>query len=272
MEKFISTNNLNSSNSFNDNKLLQLQAFMLLGIQAGMAHSLINYPPASLAIMQQRGDKINFHPKELYRGIVAYSMSRVPSTCLQVTVSCLIKADNKSISESQKFLAAASAGMISAVFNTSLENVILQQKALKVGPTKALSHIIKNKGATSIMKGYSSVSIRDSIFASSSLWAKDCIKENYMANCGIYGDVLSSIIIGFFASIASHPFDVVGRKIQHSPVKLNAMTAAREIYSQRGIGGFSPGFFYRTCSMIGGIGVISHIVKRGEENFGSFEI
>lgn len=166
---------------------------------------------------------------ELYRGCTAFGVSLVPTSIIQRSM-------NKRLLEkfgegtTTKVYSGLFSGAMGAVASTAVENVILTQQKYTAGPRVAVNIIYKKGGITGIWTGFSMISVREAVFASSYLYAAEAAATYYSNVFGTDKTLPAKLGVGVVGALITHPADTIATTMQNSHKKISALKAAKEIY------------------------------------------
>ncbi len=235
------------------------------GIAAGATDTIINYPPYALHYRVQRGTNVwrwrYWAPRELYRGVVAYS-AIIPVTCIMDGVSGFLR-DTCDVNEA---IAPIISGMLAALLvsapigNTIVTDQRLAESKRPAGLTHALSDIQKRRGLRGYYVGLPPLLCREGIYSWSVFYAKGAAKD--ALGCG---DIVASAVAGTMATLMSQPMDTMATFMQNQTTPVTVKSAMRRMYAENGIRRFYRGFFYRCYAVIAGVYVMDQVttyVKR----------
>jgi hypothetical protein len=243
----------------------------LSGLCGGIMDTLLNYPPYGLHFRRQSGEIINplknriiYSPKELYRGVFAYSWI-IPVTCIADGLSTYLVRKR----HFETFPATFISGMTAAFFISSpTSNVIITQQKLGLKTLDALRHIITRLGYYRFTTGMSCYLLREGIYASAVFWGKAKLERDY-SFC--QNPLVSSVISGIIATVLSQPLDTTATAMCRNEKRLGPLKTASLMYREDGLKRFYRGTLLRGYAIIAGILVMSTTINtvkslHGQEN------
>lgn len=236
----------------------------LSGIAAGMADTLTNYPPYGLHYRVGRGTNIwqwkYWIPRELYRGVMAYS-AIIPVTCIMDGVSqSLVSAGVNSN------LASFSSGMLAALLvSTPTGNIIVTDQRLSesnkpAGLINSIKNIYTRRGVSGFLTGIQWIAAREGVYSWAVFSGKNDIKRRF--DCD---DFTASFIAGTFATAISQPMDTSATYLQNQVEGISLSEGVKRMWKEEGVKRFYRGVYFRWYAVIAGIFVMdktSSIVKR----------
>lgn len=230
-------------------------ASFVSGMAAGSMDTLFNYAPYGLHYRLQRGENLLnpklYFPKELYRGVLAYS-AIIPITCI-----CDGMTDHFVSQGTPRHIAAIQSGMMAAVIvsapigNAIVTNLQLKEVKQPAGTFNAIKHIRKVYGIRGFYTGIESLVIREAAYSWSVFYAKDAIQKKL--ECG---DILSSVIAGTIGTIVSQPCDTSATYAQNQVKRIAFKEVLAKMYVEGGVRRFYYGFFFRLYAVIAGVYVM----------------
>lgn len=244
------------------------------GFFGGLADTLINFPPYGLHLRYQGNECIDprknraiYRPRELYRGMLAYSVI-IPITCIADGFSEYLKRHF----QMSPFAATFISGMTAALFvSAPTSNVIVYQQQHQLKTRQAFSHIIRKHGPYKLTTGMSLYMVREGIYSTSVFSAKPWLQKQ---DARFENDVVASILVGVLATVLSQPWDTIATYMVSAQQRLSPLEAVRRMNKglehdgSVGSGGmkrFYRGFFLRGYAVVAGIYVMSKVsdtVKR----------
>lgn len=223
------------------------------GFAASYFESWLDYGFIGAKIMRQNKIPFPKNPIGFYRGITAFQTSLLPSTIIQAKVNSFYENVKK---EKHQFdfscFIPFVGGAIGALIATPIENIIQTQQKYKIGPSAAFSYLIKEHGICRLGTGLLPTTLREGGF-SWGIWYGCAMFSNLFSNSvdnkksEFKGAVLSGTLAAFF----THPPDVIANQMRTYNKAPSVLSVTKKIYSDHGLKGFFPGFFLRTCSVIG---------------------
>ena len=238
------------------------------GASAGLADTMLNYPPYGIKTRMQRGE-INhwkeiftgkfYYPNKLYQGIVPAGVSIIPATIIQDGVSSLIR--NYSDSGAG---AACAGGLASAPLSTVMANVIVRQQNESLTPLKAIKSI-QNEGWPRFFRGFVPTAKRDIIYAAGAFWGVNAIKQQMPDSHPLTQAAVASTVVGSAVTLLSHPDDTVATTMQDNKILQTLSETIKKIAKTKGIRGFYAGAFFRGYSVIAGMLTVSTTSEKTKE-------
>lgn len=249
-----------ASKTINSTKLInnQLLSDFVSGTAAGSVIAGGFFPFESYKKYVQGGRPGKFVP---YKGFGIFAINIIPTTVIQVMTNGYLKSmmsENASIS--QKLAASFYCGLQGALFATVVENCIMSQYIYNTKMLSTLNAMYKT-GWQRPWKSYSMIASRDGIFTAYMLGVGEEIDKYANQNLSYGYSMLLRFGAGFIGTGLSHPFDMVGAKMQQTNRKISPLTAAKEIMAERGYKGFFTGFGSRLV-MFNAFGVAIPYIKK----------
>jgi len=228
------------------------------GIAAGMADTLVNYPPYGIHYRVSRGTNIwnkkYWTFKELYRGVGPYS-AIIPVTCTMDGISEFLK--SKGVHPA---VATFSSGVIAAVFiGAPVGNIIvtdqrLAESKLPAGTQNAVRDILYYRGKLGFETGIAFIAAREGTYSFSVFYAKNAIKSYFDCN-----DFIASAIAGILATIVTQPMDTSASYMQNQQFRPRIIDSIKKMYAEEGLKRFYRGGFYRGYTVVAGIYVMDKV-------------
>jgi len=223
-------------------------------IAAGLAaytESLIDYPWIGLKIKLQSAQRVNFTPRELFRGLVAFQASLIPSILVQEKFDHAYRTSRYyNRSSILDCIAYCIAGIPAALIATPVERIILEQQKSKKLLFISIKAVVNNHGVLNIWRGFLPTVGREAGFAIPIWWGGAFLSSELKRQHIPFSGIIGPIVAGFFGAVISHPFDVIGTRMQYE-LNTSMPTITKSIWRENGIGGFFPGFLFRTISIAG---------------------
>lgn len=212
-------------------------------VGAGFGVAATTFPAESLKKRLQTNQTEKFVP---YRGFGIFVFNVVPTTTVQLITDSYIRKhvipkDDNSLSA--KLLSAGYAGAQGALVATLVENTIVRQQVMKVGPMLALQDMLK-VGLLRPLKSYPLIAGRDASFVATMLCLNDEAKECAVKNFGHitpFAATIASFMVGTAGAFLSHPLDTVASNLQKTHDKISISKAFQSLYQAHGIKGFFAG-------------------------------
>lgn len=227
----------------------------LSGAAAGVADTAINYPPYCLHYRLQRGESLwrrfVYRPRELYRGVLAYS-AIIPITCISDGLTDKLKASGVS-----PFVASFTSGMVAAlVISAPVGNSIVTNLRLKAGHKPAGSiiamyHIYHHYGLRGFYVGIQPLLVREGIYASSVFYGKRAIQDRLGCH-----DLTAASISGTIATLFSQPMDTLATHMQNQTHRTSMVDNIQQMWTSGGLVRFYRGFYLRWIAIISGVYVM----------------
>lgn len=232
------------------------------GAAAGLADTLINYPPYALHYHLGRGANIwsqihYWRPRELYRGVLAYS-SIIPVTCITDGLSSYFAAQGL-----RQDLAALLAGMCAAaVVSAPVGNCIvtaqrLAEEGRAASSVDAARAVWRSHGVKGFYTGLGPLMARESIYA----WAVFSGKADLQRAYNL-GDLQAACASGTIASLLSQPMDTLATVMQNQSPRKTAWACVQAMYQEQGLRRFYRGFYFRWVAIISGVYVMDAVSQR----------
>lgn len=238
------------------NQWLVKYSGFISGIAAGTADTCLNYPPYGLHYRLGRGTNVwqlkYWTPRELYRGVLAYS-AIIPVTCIMDGVSQFL--ESKGFNST---MATFSSGMVAALLvSTPTGNMIVTDQRLSesqkpAGLKNSINSIIRHKGFGGFFTGIQCIAAREGVYSWAVFSAKNDVKEYMKSN-----DITASIIAGTIATIISQPLDTTATVLQNQVKSISLKEGITRMYKENGIKRFYRGFYFRWYAIVAGVFVMS---------------
>lgn len=212
---------------------------------AGSAAGFICFPFEGLKKKYQSGQPISFHPRELYRGSCAFSVSVMTATVGAMSAAHLLKGTPGYDPSSQIHLlclALLSGVTGSYVGSTPVENTILKQQMNQINPFRAIQSMLQNRGPSRLWVGASQLAGREAGFATAMLYGGEAARTAVQIETG--NDVLAGMAeigVGIGGAALTHPLDTIATIRQKHEGLLSSAQAMKQIFHSKGVGGFFKG-------------------------------
>ena len=208
-----------------------------------------------------------------FRGVTAAAAPLGPITAVQVAVNGAIErvvtGGDRDPTDPERVGVAMAAGAVSSVLYSPVDLVVIQQQKLGLdSPGATISAIVKEHGASGMMRGFWSCVVREAIYTAGYLGlapiAKDYLTGNveYFKSNDLAASIVGSSIGGTVAAVLTHPVDTSKTCAQSdiAGVKYpNARTALGMVYKDGGIGALYGGGLARTARLCGAFFIINNI-------------
>lgn len=208
-------------------------------------------------------------PPELYRGALSFTSAVAINAGTGLTIAGLLKKlpfyDSKK--ETHVFgtdMLGAAAGAI--VASTPVENTIVVQQSLKVGPIQAWKHML-NQGITRPWVGVGELITREIGFVGCTILyfgpkVRDHVQEK--TNNTMLA-TLSYAGVGVSFAILTHPADTLATWRQKRDGKISVMEGIQELRASGGAKAFFRGVFPRICLFTGCFSIIETVPRLIDE-------
>ena len=213
---------------------------------------------------------MSLHPADVYRGIETSAAGMAAITALQMTLNAGVQRMyqaklNRELNESEKLVPAFCAGVAGAAVATPQEGIPNYQQNIKknekreLNSLQAVREIQTKQGRMMLWRGFTPTGIRDGKFTIGYKLlpnmienrAKQVFGNNEVTNMG------SKITAGVATAIATHPWHVIARHMQNKPSLSTTAHAARDIYQDQGMQGFTRGLVPRGIRVMYAIPMLS---------------
>ncbi|EKD91593.1 MAG: hypothetical protein ACD_29C00478G0008 [uncultured bacterium] len=220
----------------------------------GSTGAYINFIFEGLKKKAQSGQIYSFHPRELYRGSVAFSGSVTLATVVQMSFNAFFKSipgyDQTSVAWNTGS-AIASGTLGALVGSTPVENIILTQQLNQVGPYKAVKLMLK-QSITRPWVGYPELAMREAGFALTMLYGADAARQYVVKITGNEKQGFAAeIVFSLVGAGFTHPFDRVATYKQKHNGTLSTRQAWSEVFANEGLHGFFKGYQHRAFLFTG---------------------
>lgn len=234
------------------------------GFFAGIADTVLNFIPYGLHYRIQRGEVLNpfvnpkiYTPRELYRGVLAYS-AITPVTCISDGVGTYLNKRGIAMP-----IATFLSGMLAAFIITApVSNIIIHQQEHKRSPIESIRFIYSRYGPYRFTTGTSLYLGREGIYSTSVFFARKWLSEQHKI---FENKLINVVVIGFVATLLSQPLDTAATSMIAQEKRETPVETARRMYAEGGLGRFYRGFWFRCYAVIAGIFVMGEVtdhVKR----------
>jgi hypothetical protein len=239
-------------------QLLYDKVGFVSGLAAGAVDTVVNYIPYGMHYRRQRGEILHplknpriYWPRELYRGVVAYS-TIIPVTCIADGFSLYLMRRH----QFSPFVATFISGMCAAlIISAPTSNVIINQQQYEWKMVQAIRTIVQHWGYYRLTTGMSPLLVREGIYSSAVFYARPRLQQ-YAAFADPF---VASLAVGIIATILSQPCDTLATFMIKRPERVGPLRAAREMWHDDE-GGIRR--FYRGCWLRGSV-VVSGILVMG---------
>ena len=263
----------------------------LIGALSGMTEVLIQQPFVTIKNTWQQGEKVLWHPKILYRGLLVNALSIAPISATQFQIQSemknhFIKKSERKLTLKQDMICAASGGFASAFWSSPAELIMITQQQRGHSATQTVQYILqRNHLETNLFQkwirnckgmyvGFLSTAVREMVFtvgylalapysaalvmpASPRLFGtkdeQNAVQETSAAMAG-------SILAGLVTVAVTQPIDTLKTVVQGNVLKGNRYgkyaAAIASIHQRGGKIAFWNGSLPRGLRLIGAIFIL----------------
>lgn len=215
------------------------------------------------------------HPFRLFQGAPAFATSVTLASTSSITVNSLLKASSfyDPSSALHNLSAAIGSGVLgSMIGSTPVENTILVQQKLNVGPIKAIQYMLNQGGVKRLWLAGLPIAFRESGFASIMLYGGPAANKFVMDRTQDKTlSLFAELFVGSIAALLTHPADSLATFIQKHAGKVSTWDAAKTLWTQgqkegpKGLCAFYPGAMYRVFLFVGCATIIPRAAKTAED-------
>jgi len=231
------------------------------GAAAGLADTVVNYPPYCLHYRKQLGQVLSpranpriYWPRELYRGVGAYACI-VPVTCISDGATHYLR-DAHAVGP---FASSFASGMLAAlVVQAPTSNVIVAQNDHSLSARAAIRRLWRADGARRFYTGLAPMLGREGLYASAVFWGEGEAAARYPAAHARTHGVSSAALSGSVATALSQPLDTLATAMQRTASR-SVAASARAMYAEGGLARFYYGVAYRGYAIVAGVFVMQHV-------------
>ena len=238
---------------------------MVSGSLAGCIEVLVNHPLWTIKNIIQTGEPFTLNPRILYCGLLPNVASMVPITATQVTAkhvfNNMLFSGSENNASLQNVITAFSAGAFAATIACPVEMVMTNMMGTKINFISMTKTLIHQGGIGRLYSGFAMTAMRDGFFGVGYMTAPTILKPM----CRSYvktdeqADLLSKIIAGVSAAVASQAFDTIKTGQQTAKNKLGFFDAVKLPYAKHGVTGFFKGGLPRGARVASAIYVLSSV-------------
>ena len=256
----------------------------LLGMAAAFIEGIIVQPTLYLKTARAQGLKFTLDPRILYRGTGASLVNEMQCMALQFGMTAYIQkmtsahGGGRSTFLNSDLSGAIAGGMITAVFASPIELVMIQQQLHGGTIVSTPARIIKKYGigTRGIMRSLGVTVCRDAIYVGSMLGVTPLLQhyfEEKHQQSPVMASLNASLIGGLIAAVPSHPFDIVKTCMQADLDQNTYTTATKTIarmYQQGGVTRFFNGCLWRSLNIVTTVWVANECKNRFTGVFSKF--
>lgn len=223
--------------------------------------TICGQPFVYLKNMVQQGITPASNPLHWYRGFGVHASSMVPITALQMGANnmvqrALIGSSARTLSDTDKVIAALSAGAVTSTVAGPSELVMLYQQNSGTSFVNAARQVYQRFGVFGFGKGMGLVAARDGIFTLGYINAGPKVQQLVKEKTGsTAAGVAGSIGVGIAVGLVTHPFDTIKTEVMRpeKPKGYNFLQATGDLYRKGGFSTFFKGALPRTCRVVGSV-------------------
>jgi hypothetical protein len=231
-----------------------------VGVVGGTVETVINMPVLTAKFCLQEGRPFPKSFGGFYVGTAMQAGNVAPITALQMVANGVYEkyifgaTESKPLNDVQKIGCSCLAGASSALLYSPVDLTMIQQQKLGMGPGATISHIMSTHGATTMLRGVTSMAVREALYTAGYLGLAPVVCARMAAMPGradshLTNTIGSSILAGTLAAMVTHPVDTAKTKVQadvEGKVFKSALTTMPKIWAEEGIKGFYRGGLCRT--------------------------
>jgi len=241
-------------------KLNELQN-ATVGMTIGVIEVLILQPLNYCKNMIQQGQPVSMNPAVMYRGVGANAVNMGGCTMIQFAIGGSAKKwvagdKNRPLSAPEEMGCGLLAGMVSSLWGSPLELVMIQQQRKGHNTIETLKSVATPSLA---FRGILGCAIREALWTCGYLSIPPIVKSQLMTrypdtfNSSEKARIPAALLGGLFACYLTHPFDTVKTCMQGDIERKTYGTfthTAKAVYAESGIPGFYRGASFRYGRMV----------------------
>lgn len=232
-----------------------------VGMTIGVIEVLILQPLNYCKNMIQQGQPLTMNPAKLYRGVGANAVNMGGCTMIQFAVGGSAKkwvagGKNRPLSVAEEMSCGLAAGMVSSLWGSPLELVMIQQQRKGLNTIETLKSIATPPVA---LRGILGCAIREALWTCGYLSIPPIVRNQLMTrypdtfNTSEKARIPAALLGGLFACYLTHPFDTVKTCMQGDIERKTYGTfthTAKAVYAESSIPGFYRGATFRYGRMV----------------------
>ncbi|GMH67498.1 hypothetical protein TrLO_g1648 [Triparma laevis f. longispina] len=232
-----------------------------VGATVGVIEVLVLQPFNYCKNMLQQGMPIEMNPAKMYRGVASNAVNMGGCTMIQFAVGGALKGalhtdKSKPMSKSQEMGAGLGAGMVSAMWGTPLELIMIQQQRKGGSTPQTLKNMVSGSHLT---RGFLGCAIREGLWCVGYMSIPPIIRREFRsAKPDIFDTddkarIPASLLGGAFACYLTQPVDTIKTCMQGDVERKtykNFVDTGKVIYREVGFTGFYRGATFRYGRMV----------------------
>eukprot|EP00931_Biecheleriopsis_adriatica_P109854 TRINITY_DN8411_c0_g2_i1.p1 TRINITY_DN8411_c0_g2~~TRINITY_DN8411_c0_g2_i1.p1 ORF type:complete len:301 (-),score=63.86 TRINITY_DN8411_c0_g2_i1:113-964(-) len=238
-----------------DLKRLTAVQNLLLGTLAGCGSKCVNYPLLTWKNTVQQGLPISFNPSVVYRGLPVALLNIGGTTAIQFWFTGAFQklySGGNALTPGTQMAAALSGGALSGVPCSIWELTMIQQQRYGGSLFGTPARLIKEFGASSILRGVTMTIGRESLFTMAMLGLCPVLQRSLSTNYGLEKSVAlaaGSLAGATMAGTITHPMDTIKTCMQGDVARVkytNVVETGKLLMAEYGVAqGLFKGLQYR---------------------------
>lgn len=242
-----------------------------IGMSAGAIEVIALQPMLYCKNATQQRLPLTLHPATLYRGVGASVGNMAMLTGLQYPVFTAIDRHAQ-----WPLVSSFASGALSGLICAPMELVMIQQQRFGESIVHTPAHIVRNFGASGLMRGLAMSSGREACFTAGYLGLPDFLRRLLRTRLDLeptVAHVVATVGAGVCAATLSHPMDTI-KTCQQGDIDgtryRSVLQTARTLYRTDGIGRFFSGWTWRTGRMIFAVAILNGCKNRLDRTLPQF--
>jgi solute carrier family 25 carnitine/acylcarnitine transporter 20/29 len=189
---------------------------LVLGVSAGVASKLCNYPLLVNKNLTQQGLPLCFNPRTVYRGLPVACLNIGTTTGVQFfltgVILKMIQSNPKNSTPSEKMIGSAAAGALSGIPCSIWELTMIQQQRFGGSLLGTPARMAASHGISTLLRGSITAMGRESMFTMGMLGITPNIQQALAESSGLNPSVATGVgaLCGaFFCATITHPMDTI---------------------------------------------------------------
>ena len=257
-----------------------------VGMLAAFIEGVMLQPTLYWKNARAQGLPFTMKPSVVYRGTSTSILNEVQMMGLQFGLTGALQRAylsfllGKAVGDSEakgatfsfrdEVVVATAGGMLSAVFSSPIELIMIQQQLSGDSIPTVAARIVRTNGILSsgMGRGLLPCVMRDGIYTAGLLGVTPATQRVFMEHYGHseqVAGVYASVVGGLGCAFLSHPFDLVKTCMQGDLERArfgSASSITRHLYSSAGLGRFFHGLMWRSINIVGTIYIANEIRVR----------
>ena len=237
---------------------------LLVGSFAALAEGLILQPTLYWKNASIQRMPFSMNPRIIYRGTTASILNEVQMMSVQFTATgylqrLLLGDSPGKLSKPQQIMMATAGGSFSALFNSPIELLMIQQQNTGGTLFSTFRRVVSTHGFlfSGMYRGLLPCVFRDGLYVTGLLGVTPVAQQYLIAEHGMgqtQASMIASLVGGVVAALPSHPLDMIKTCLQgdltQSKYK-NSLDTVKKVWLEGGIKRFYAGNFWRSFNIIG---------------------